>query len=323
MRPDLLAYIRELTRHDRKDLSQKGLKIHEEGGELARAILPYVSAHGTSHRFVTPVAILEESVDLMLVALSIAYDVGYNDDDIADMMKRKSDYWAELQAREALLENRSPNGVPFEMHVTIRQAPDVDSFVQACALLKVKPIILDLQLQSQGVIKDVMTSSVYFGKNNTGAYEELSRIANGLTRAGFEVVRRKIETVPWHPAAPSEKHANPVMPKDAYFECHLNVRLEDPRRRRELEMLAHACDCHLSRNVFKKLADGTSTVMMTLRRYEGTSEAVQDHVRTIREKLEAGGFPVEKEIIEFSLYDSKVSHDGEWIGGSTAVAEPV
>ena len=313
MRPDLLTYVRELTRQDRKSLAEKGLKSFEEGGELAKAILPYVSAHGTSHRFVTANKILEEVADVILVALSIAYDVGFDDDDVADMMKHKSDYWAELQSREDDLRDRSPKGVPFEMHVTIKEAPDVESFMKACAILKVKPIILDLQLRSEGVIKDVMTSSVYFGANNTQALAELNRIADGLTRGGFEVVRRKIETVPWHPAAPSRKHANPVMPKDAYFECHLNVRLENPERRSELEALAHGNDCHLSRNPFKRLADGTSTVMMTLRRHSGTAEDVQEQVRQIRQQLEDRGFPVEKEIVEFSLFDSKVTHDAEWI----------
>lgn len=182
MRPDLLAFVRELTKNDKKDLSQKGLKMGEETGELSKAILPYVSAHGTSHRFVTSTKILEEVVDTMLVGLSIAYDLGYDDEDVADMMKRKAEYWAELQAREELLASRSPKGVPFEMHVTIKEAPDVNSFIQACAILNVKPIILDLQLQSQGVIKDVMTSSVYFGKNNTEALGELNRIAENAER---------------------------------------------------------------------------------------------------------------------------------------------
>jgi hypothetical protein len=106
------------------------------------------------------------------------------------------------------------------------------------------------------------------------------------------------------------------MPKDAYFECHLNVRLEDPLRRTQLEALAHGHDCHLSRNTFKKLADGTSTVMMTLRRYSGTSEEVQELVAGIRAHIEEEGFAVEKEIVEFSLFDSKVSHDAEWIRAS-------
>lgn len=103
------------------------------------------------------------------------------------------------------------------------------------------------------------------------------------------------------------------MPKDAYFECHLNVRLEDPVRRPELEAIAHSHDCHLSRNTFKKLVDGSSTVMMTLRRYSGTSEEVQQLVADIKANIESSGFAVEKEVIEFSLFDSKVSHDAEWI----------
>lgn len=318
MRPDLLTYIRALSKNDRKTLSQKGLKLGEECGEMAKAILPYDSAHGTSHRFVTSRKVLEEAADTILVALSIAYDVGYDDDDLADMMKAKADYWAELQTRESLAASRNPNGVPFEMHVTIKEAPNVESFRQACAILKVKPILLDLQLASDGVMRDAMTSSVFFGRNNGEALAEVNRIADGLSRAGFEVLRRKIETVPWHPAAPSRRHANPRMPKDAYFECHLNVMLEHADRRPDLQALAAANDCHLSSNIFKKLEGDASTVMMTLRRYSGTAEDVQEEVSSIRALLDQNSFPVEKEIVEFSLYDSKVTHDAEWISRAEA-----
>jgi NTP pyrophosphatase (non-canonical NTP hydrolase) len=313
MRQDILAYVRELTKLDRKSLAEKGLKVNEEAGELAKAILPFVSAHGTRHRFITPEKILEEVADVILVALSIAYDCSYDDDDVADMMKRKSDYWAQLQADEEMLEKRSPKGTPYEMHVTIAEAPSVEAFSQVCAVLKVKPIILDLQLQNDGVIKDVMTSSVYFGRNNTEAYLELTRIADGLTRGGFSVVRRKIETVPWHPAAPSRRHANAVMPPACYFECHFNVKLVNEADRARLEALALANDCHLSRNVFKRLTDGSTTVMMTLRRYTGTYEDVQELVDATTGSLRAEGFSIEKEIVEFSIYDSKVDHDAAWI----------
>lgn len=53
----------------------------------------------------------------------------------------------------------------------------------------------------EGSLKDVMTSSKHFGDNRS-AYEEANRIANKLTSFGYKVVRKKIETVPWHPAAP-------------------------------------------------------------------------------------------------------------------------
>ena len=73
--------------------------------------------------------------------------------------------------------------------------------------------MLDLQ-RDQIVIKDVMTSSVFMG-NNTGAYQEMKRISNGLWAAGFEILREKIETVPWHPAAPSSTNRSIIMPKDS------------------------------------------------------------------------------------------------------------
>lgn len=308
MRADLLNYIRELTAQDKKVLSQKALKLVEEVGELAKAALPYDNAFGTNHRFVTPNKILEESVDTILVALSIVYSLGFSDDEIANEMKRKSDYWAELQAREDRMTERTP----YEIHVTVKEAPNVEAFRQACAGLEVKPIVLDLQTQSSGVIKDVMTSSVFFGKNSE-AYAEQERIADGLRTAGFEVVRRKIETVPWHPAAPSRENSNPVMPAHCYFECHFSVVVRDDSQRVLLEALARQVDCHLSRNVFKRHTDGSFTMMMTYRTYEGVYEDVKATVESINQLLTAHSFDIGKSIIEFSIFDTKVTHDATWL----------
>lgn len=49
---DINNYIKSLSLKDKKTLSQKCLKLTEEVGELAKAILPYDSAHGTNHRFI-------------------------------------------------------------------------------------------------------------------------------------------------------------------------------------------------------------------------------------------------------------------------------
>ena len=100
MRTDLLNYIRELSFLDEKNLSQKALKLVEEVGELAKAVLPYDNAYCTNHRFVTPAKILEEVADSLLVALSIAYTLGYTDEDLDQEMRRKDVYWAELKSRE-------------------------------------------------------------------------------------------------------------------------------------------------------------------------------------------------------------------------------
>ena len=63
-------FIKTLSIKDKKTLSQKGLKLVEEVGELARVILPYDSAHGTNHRFIDREAILEEVVDVYLTNIS-------------------------------------------------------------------------------------------------------------------------------------------------------------------------------------------------------------------------------------------------------------
>ena len=310
MREDVLNYVRELSLLDKKTLGQKVMKLMEETGELAKAALPYENAFCTNHRFVTPEKILEEVADTILVALSIAYTLGYAHDDVSQEMVRKTGYWAELQHRESRLTDKTP----YELHVTIASAPDVESFRQACRALGVKPIILDLQQHNAGIIKDVMTSSVFFGQNSE-AYTELQRIAEGLAAAGFTVVRRKIETVPWHPAAPSRRHANPVMPASCYFECHFSVRLTNSEQQYQLSTLAAECQCHLSRNVFKRHEDGSATVMLTYRSYVDLYETVQESVANIKSRLLDAGFALDKDLIEFSLFDSKVSHDAAWLTG--------
>lgn len=308
MRSDILKLVQQLSMADKKTLSQKVTKLFEEGGELAKASLPYDSAYGTNHRFITGEKILEESVDSMLVALSIVYSLGFTDADIERMMKQKSDKWAELQSRESLMKERTP----YEIHVTVAETTDLDTFRKDCAGLEVKPIILDLHLKNDGILKDVMTSSVFLG-NNRGAYLEMTRISEGLAKAGYTVVRNKIETVPWHPAAPSRAHLDPVMPPDCYFECHFNVRVQDDHQRAALASLALGLKCHLSRNAFKRFDDGSSMIMMTYRSYDGLYEDVRAAVDNIADVLSQHDFAVEKEIVEFSVYDSKTAHDASWI----------
>lgn len=309
MRADLLQFVRELSATDKKNLNQKVLKLMEEAGELAKVALPFEHAFGTNHRFVTPTRILEEAVDTILVALSVPYSLGFDDDDIAEMMRRKLDFWAELQARDSKVSDKTP----YELHVTVGSVCDLEAFKRVCAAIGVKPIMLDLHTANKGVLKDMMTSSVIFGRNHE-ALAQLECISTALEQAGFEVVRKKIETVPWHPAAPSRAHANPVMPKDCYFECHFAIQAQDTEVcMARLSELASAQNCHLSRNVFKRHTDGSVTVMATYRSYDKVYEDVLEHIERAATAFRSHNFPVEKELIEFSLYDTRVSHDAEWL----------
>lgn len=319
MREDLLKFIQTLTARDRKTLMGKAGKLFEEGGELMGAILPYENQFATTHKFVDKAAVLEEIADCMLVLTSMLYDEKLNVtfEDLEEVMKDKADYWAELQNRELKLKDKNP----YEIHVTVRaEVEKLDLFRGACADLAVKPVFLDLELNDSQVIKDLMTSSVFMG-NNGEAIREVERIAVGLREKGFDVVRRKVETVPWHPAAPSNEHANPVMPKDCYFECHFAIRVNDERRAELAALIDRIAPdygrLHLSKNIFKKSDDGEYILMSTYRRYEGVYEDFKANVDAIKAEL-IKQFEVDKTIVEFSVYDTKVKHDQKWLEAASA-----
>lgn len=310
MHKSTLDTLRVLTSTDTKSLSQKALKAAEEVGELAKVVLPFEGAYATTHRFVDRRRILEEVVDTILCVRSIAYDLEFDDSEIEDMVIHKMRKWAELQARE----KKANYPVPYEFHITVR-TNEIERFKGTCAALGVKPIVLDLQnQQGESVMHDVMTSSTFMG-DNPGAYNEMERIAAGLAEAGFEVVRKKIETVPWHPAAPDAidvPEDKQEMPKDCYFETHFGVVCNDARRD-ELHGIARELDAHLSRNIFKKLDGENFKIMLTARSYGGSATAFKARVVSIEERLKGAGFDVDKVIVEFSVYDTRVNHDSSWI----------
>jgi len=305
----LLKIIKHLSEQDTKTLSQKALKVAEESGELAKVCLPYDNAPGTLHRFTETDAILEEVVDVMLSAVSIAYDLNYNDEDISDMMSYKVQKWASIQKAESL----NTNNIPFEIHVTVSDV-DKEQFRTVCKHNEIKPIILYLQNNDGATMfDDVMTSSVYMG-TNTGALREADRISLLLKSNHFDVVRVKIETVPWHPAAPTEDNKY-SMPKDCYFESHLQVVCTDTEDYDILMDIAKANDAHLSQNIYKKREDDSEIIMLTYRLYTGTFENFSIGLKRIEDDLKNYDFEVGKVITEFSIFDTKVSHDETWLKG--------
>lgn len=312
---EVLNYVAKLSGTDKKTLSQKALKTAEEVGELAKWVLPYDGAASTTHRFVAKERILEEVSDVILCALSVAYDLGYSHDDIKSMMLHKAQYWEELQTRES----KAVYPLPYEIHVTVAGGIVVDSaerledFKRACAMIGVKPLLIDMH-NSMGktVMLDTQTSSVHLG-DNTSAITEVRRISNSLRAGGFKVVREKVEAVPWHPAAPSVLHRNPIMPKDCYFEAHFNIVVDDEKLS-NLRSREGVYGFHLSRNAFKRISDTEFVMMATKRNYEGTFEQFKTECESLVEFLQNDGFVVPKTITEFSIYDTNVSHDEEWIG---------
>ena len=169
MKKELLDYIKSLSLNDKKTLSQKALKVAEESGELAKVVLPFDNADGTTHRFIEKQRVLEESVDVILTAISLAYELGYSHDEIGDMMWEKALKWQSIQNKEGKVEYP----IPYEIHITVdiedhliylkrlraehesgriyHEVPEgtielaIDRFKKACKVAGVKPIVLDLE----------------------------------------------------------------------------------------------------------------------------------------------------------------------------------
>ena len=314
MEKKLLDYIQELSKRDKKSLSQKVSKLFEEGGELAKAVLPFESAYACRHRFSDKNKILEQVADTILSAISIAYDIGCSHDEIEDMIDFKSEVWQGLQAKEE--DAKFP--LPYEIHVTVERDEDknfkdfADIFKIACKKIGVKSIVLDLENKDGVLFKDAMTSSKIYG-DNTIAYNEMQRIAGQLKRLGYNVVRQKIETVPWHPAAPTKE--SDLMPKNCYFESHISVEIDgSDEMKRELSDIASRLGAHLSRNMFKKIDEGKYIVMLTLRDYHVKRSEFESIVKNVVSELKANGWILpKKEVIEFATYDTKISHDYLWL----------
>ena len=317
-------FIKSLSIKDKKTLSQKGLKLVEEVGELARVILPYDSAHGTNHRFIDREAILEEVVDVYLTNISIAHSLGFTDEEFNDMLVKKSEKWSQLQTTE----EKAEFPLPFEIHVTVEAPRYIDKFKDACSKIEVKPIVIDLEINDGSVIKDVMTSSKHFGDNRS-AYEESKRICKELELQGFKVLRNKIESVPWHPAAPTHCTGEEI-PNGCYFESHIGV-IITPERKEELQEFVEGLNqnctvagrvelggtAKLSRNFFKKMEDGKFVNMITYRNNMTSNKEFQDEVKQIENSLKhwANNFEYEKVEVEYAVYDTNVTHDAKWILG--------
>lgn len=311
MNKNLLDFIRTLSEKDTKSLIGKACKTSEEVGELAKAILPFENAAGTLHRFSDKKKVLDSAADVILCALSIAHDLKFSDEEIEEMLHKKAKKWSEIQTKESGV--KYP--LPYEIHITVQRPTNMLVFKMACEELNVKPLVIDLQKDEEVIMQDVMTSSVHYGDNRS-AYDTAMGLRYDLSMKGYCVDRVKIETVPWHPAAPSRDDDKYVMPQDSYFESHLRIKTNNDKSNLNfLERTAKKFNAHLSRNFFKKLNDNEYIIMMTLRSTDKTRERFKEIVDELKHYLTLTGYIVDKVEVEFAVYDTKISHDKAWIDG--------
>lgn len=310
---EINEYIKDLTANDRKTLTQKVAKLFEEGGELAKVVLPFEGAYATNHRVVDKRKLLEEVVDIHLVNQSILYSLGFSDEEFNALLFEKAQVWNGLQVKEDRALAKSAK-MPYEIHITINAEGGIDlaKYKLDCEEVGVKPIVLALQdTKGTKVMDDVMTSSKLYGHNGL-AYEEMKRISTEMSNKGYNVIREKLEASFWHQKAPFKEDGDTKMPEGCYFEVHLNI-VCNTNRMEELSAIAENTDCHLSSNAFKTFEDGSFTIMMTYRSYEQMYEDFEASLYDIKKQLETNAFKIEKEIVEFAIYDTKINHDSKWL----------
>jgi hypothetical protein len=205
------------------------------------------------------------------------------------------------------------NKLPYEFHVTVEAArTDLEAFRVRAQELGAKAIVLDLGINNQSVLQDVMTSSTMKLNSDAEALEEVGRIDAGLQESGFSVIRRKIESVPWHPLAPQVD--GDEMPDGCYFESHMAVLSAEDEVSRLRAGVADT-ELHISRSAFKGANElGQLTIMATLRDYHANYEQFGKDVEASMGRINELGFELgKKTIVEFALYDTNTHQDDAWM----------
>lgn len=88
-----LEKIKTLSLDNKKSLEQIALKLSEETGEVAQALLSATNASGSGYKTQGYDDVKEECIDVIMVALSLFYKSGGTDEELSETMNLKVDKW--------------------------------------------------------------------------------------------------------------------------------------------------------------------------------------------------------------------------------------
>jgi NTP pyrophosphatase (non-canonical NTP hydrolase) len=92
-----LENIKRISLKEKKTLTERMLKLQEELGELAQEILINQNASGFAHKKSGQDGIIGESIDVILVALSIYFIAGGDINTLNEKLDKKCQKWQEKQ----------------------------------------------------------------------------------------------------------------------------------------------------------------------------------------------------------------------------------
>jgi NTP pyrophosphatase (non-canonical NTP hydrolase) len=306
---NLIDFANRLSDDDPKTLLERQVKASVELGELGDALLSYEGAPGALAKYTTREQIIDEIADVMLVIYSIARKVNATPEELVAMLLRKANKWQGKQAAEGAI--KDPTKIPFELHLSvsvISGGHEVNPglfkmFKEVCAETGVKATVLTLYHGDGSTSEDWMTSSVHVGTNES-ADREMRRIGERLFRTGFNVVREKVETVPWHPGAKTLS--------GCYFEKHWEILLTEDQIPGLLNNVINDYGA-VSRNVRKGPVDGNLLVSVTIRNYRADRIEFEQDCDKFEEKLRGVGYVIVDSIMEYAIHDTNAAMDKDWI----------
>lgn len=199
----------------------------------------------------------------------------------------------------------------FEVHLTIRAVGTLDTFRAWCEAQRCKCVRIVL---ARGV--HVVQPMATWRRDDTvlpDVLAEATRRAQDLERAGFAVVRVKIEADPSNDDVPVTDAAALLQPPWNYFEHHVKLRREAAAGR---ELLLRVCldhAAHLSRNAWREPAQGFEERFVTLRSYRMGRSTSEQRLHRLLAGLEGAGEQVIDVESEYTVHDSNRALDAGWL----------
>lgn len=188
-----------------------------------------------------------------------------------------------------------------EIHITTKklQQKGIDEFVEFCALIKAKPIIIELE--DGKVIQQPMISKIVEVQN---IYEVLDKLKYQFSEHNYPISRVKIE-VPTESINDGEK----LFPdfKGKYFEWHGKVIFQDLNHLKN--SVGKRKNVHLSSNSLK----GESNKRFITLRSFGHLDSFKYEVEDLKRSLKFFKYEIIKDEFEYCIYDSNKDLDSGWI----------
>jgi hypothetical protein len=210
----------------------------------------------------------------------------------------------------------------FEIHIFVEPldppADRIEAFGAACASAKAtKALLLMLDYAGKGYV-GVLQSSRYVEGDEAAAREAARADAELLRRAGFTVIREKVEALASDPGVPRDAQEAARSPADRYFEFHLLIDgKHGPLSEADMQALRglsaefatrFARPVPLSYNALKP-----AQRFLNLRaRGCGLAEAMQP-VDALAAAIAERDLVVKKTIAEYICFDSNRAVDNGWL----------